>query len=379
MSLRRGLQYFALSFGALVVAIAIWQRIAYEHVRKTAGPYLSDVTEIGQEAETLSVTLTVTLVANLLLLILAWWILQSRVLKPLNVMRNQLKQVAQGDLHQVIEVSSPSEIRAAAYAAERMRRNLVHQLDVAYSAWAGLEQNAPLVALMRRALEPAHYVTALAGLDMYGVTLPAKGVIAGDWWDVIRMPESTAIVVVDIAGHGPEAAILGLQMKSLLSAGLAAGLAPGAVLNRISKDQADVDALSATSMIVIIPDDIDQPLSWLNAGHPSGLLRDRSGTTMELGPTGPMIGGFGGYWETQTLPFNLGDRILLMTDGVIETRLGNGQEYGFEAIAQHFASTHSRDDSEAAVNAVLAKVRHESVTWDKDDITLVSVLRKARA
>lgn len=379
MSLRRGLRYFIITFSLLVIGAAVGQRLAYERVRKSAGPYLSDVTGIGREAHHLSLTLSFAFGLNLVLLVLGWWVLKSQVLKPLEHMREQLSAVASGSLHQIIEVDSPAEIRDAAADAERMRRNLVHQLDVAYSAWSGLEQNAPLVTLMRRALEPTNPVVALAGIDVFGRTLPASGAIAGDWWDVIRMPDGLACVAVDIAGHGPEAAILGLQMKAVLAAGLAANLDAGALVNRLSREQKHIDALAATAIIVIIPDDHMSPLEWINAGHPSALLMSAAGEITELGATGPMIGGFGGYWNRDTTPFAPGDRLLIMTDGILETRRVNGDEFGVAGVQEAFRAVAATDDSEAAVSSVLAKARHESVTWDKDDITLMSVLRKAHS
>jgi serine phosphatase RsbU (regulator of sigma subunit) len=368
-----------LAFGLLITGTAVGQRLAYERVRKSAGSYLSEVTGIGREAQQLSLTLSIALGLNLILLALAWWVLRNHVLQPLDHMRHQLSAVASGSLHQMIEVKSPLEIRDAAADAEQMRRNLVHQLDVAYSAWSGLEQNAPLVSLMRRALEPTNPVVALAGLDVFGMTLPASGAIAGDWWDVIRMPEGLAVVAVDIAGHGPEAAILGLQMKAVLAAGLAANLDAGALVNRLSHEQKHIDALAATAIIVIIPDDELAPLEWINAGHPSALLMTAAGQIKELGATGPMIGGFGGYWNRDNLPFAPGDRLLIMTDGILETRRTDGDEFGLNGVLDAFSAVKSADDSETAVNSILAKARHESVTWDKDDITLMSVFRKAKS
>jgi len=379
VSLRRGLRYFSITFAVLIIGAAVGERLAYERVRKSAGPYLSDVTGIGREANQLSIILSLALGLNLLLLISAWWVLHSQVLKPLDRMRGQLSAVATGTMHQIIEVDSPKEIHDAAADAERMRRNLVHQLDMAYSAWSGLEQNAPLVTLMRRALEPTSPVVALAGIDVFGITLPASGVIAGDWWDVIRMPDGLAVVVVDIAGHGPEAAILGLQMKAVLAAGLAANLDAGALVNRLSREQKHIDALAATAIIVLIPDDEHAPLEWINAGHPSALLMNTAGHIRELGGTGPMIGGFGGYWNRESVPFEPGDRLLVMTDGILETRRTSGDEFGIEGVQVAFRAVAKDDDSEAAVSSILAKARHESVTWDKDDITLMSVLRKAHS
>jgi serine phosphatase RsbU (regulator of sigma subunit) len=193
------------------------------------------------------------------------------------------------------------------------------------------------------------------------------------------MPEGLAVVAVDIAGHGPEAAILGLQMKAVLAAGLAANLDAGALINRLSREQKHIDALAATAIIVMIPDDHEAPLEWINAGHPSALLMNGAGRITELTATGPMIGGFGGYWNRESAPFAPGDRLLIMTDGILETRRVDGDEFGLPGVQEAFHAVAASEDSEAAVSSILAKARHESVTWDKDDITLMSVLRKAHS
>ena len=65
-----------------------------------------------------------------------------------------------------------------------------------------------------------------------------------------------------------------------------------------------------------------------------------------------------------------------MTDGILETRRSDGVEFGVEGIRSALNAVGRNDDSESAVSSILAKVRHESVTWDKDDITLVSVMRE---
>jgi serine phosphatase RsbU (regulator of sigma subunit) len=92
-----------------------------------------------------------------------------------------------------------------------------------------------------------------------------------------------------------------------------------------------------------------------------------------------MIGGFGGYWHRESAAFGFGDRLLVMTDGILETRRVDGEEFGLQGVQSAFRAVKKSDDSEAAVSSILAKARHESVTWDKDDITLMSVLRKAQS
>ena len=85
--------------------------------------------------------------------------------------------------------------------------------------------------------------------------MPASGAIAGDWWDLIRTPRGVALAMVDVTGHGPEAGVLGLQIKAIMTAAMSAGFAPSVVMDRVSSGLTDVDALLATAVILEIPSD----------------------------------------------------------------------------------------------------------------------------
>jgi sigma-B regulation protein RsbU (phosphoserine phosphatase) len=252
----------------------------------------------------------------------------------------------------------------------------VREIDQARSARQGLEQNAPIVESMRKALSATNEISPPAGMDIFGVTQPARGVIAGDWWDIIPTPEGRAIAVVDVAGHGTESGILGLQIKAVMTAGFAAGIAPEIIFNRISKDLRHIDALHATAFIVIIPNDKHLPVEWVNAGHPGALFVNQDGVVHELSATGPMLAGFTAHWERTELHLAEGERILIMTDGLVETRDRNNQEYGLNPLIETLETCQPNMNSETLVSNLLTNARGASVTWDADDVTLVSLTRR---
>ena len=376
MRIREGLRYFILTFGVLIISLAAYERMAYERARTSINNSAIGTSLIAREAAQLSLALTAAFVLDIILLGLAWWSLHRWVLRPLNEMREQLRTVASGKRHTLISIDSPMEIREAAADAELMRRDLVHEIDQARSARQGLEQKAPIVESMRKALSATNEISPPAGMDIFGVTQPASGVIAGDWWDIIPTPEGRAIAVVDVAGHGTESGILGLQIKAVMTAGFAAGVAPEIIFNRISKDLRHIDALHATAFVVLIPNDQHQPVEWINAGHPSALFVDKSGAVRELSATGPMLAGFEAHWDRMELLMFEGERILMMTDGLVETRNENNEEYGLNAVIETLHTCESNIDSESLVSNLLTNARGVSVTWDADDVTLVSLTRR---
>ena len=376
MTLRRRLQIFVAFFAATVIAAAVWERYVYLRARAEISDTVAQDIRLDEVADQLSLALSVSIFVSLLLLVLAWIYLERWVLAPLDEMRTELRMVASGTIHQVIEVANPPEIQLAAADAESMRQNLVSQIDLARAAWQGLEQDAPLVASMRKALSPTLIDTEKFGLDVAGQTLPASGAIAGDWWDVIRTPQGTALAMVDVTGHGPEAGVVGLQIKAIMTAALSAGFTPSDVMERVSAGLSDVDALLATAVILEIPNDISKPTKWVNAGHPAGYWIDSNHLITTLNPTGPMLGGFGGEWHSQEIFFSAGDRIVLVSDGLLETQDENGDEFGTQGLVTSVVTGERTGDSAELTNLIVSTARQDSVTWNRDDVSVVVITRR---
>ena len=376
MTLRRRLQIFIAFFAATVLAAAIWERYIYVKARAEISDTVAQDIRLDEVADQLSSALTVSIFISLLLLVLAWIFLDRWVLAPLDEMRTELRMVANGTIHQVIEVAKPPEIQLAAADAESMRQNLVAQIDLARAAWQGLEQNAPLVASMRKALSPTSINVDSFGLDVAGQTLPASGAIAGDWWDIIRTPEGTALAMVDVTGHGPEAGVVGLQIKAIMAAALSAGFTPSSVMERVSAGLSDVDALLATAVIVEIPNDKSKPIQWVNAGHPAGYWIDSNHLITALNPTGPMLGGFGGTWQNQEIFFGPGDRLVLVSDGLLETQDENGEEFGTQGLIASVVSGERANSSAELTSLIVSTARQDSVTWNRDDVSVIVITRR---
>ena len=376
MTLRRRLQIFVVIYAVTLVGAAIWERLLYLQARSELSMTLANDMKLDEVADQLSAALSISVLLNLTLLVLGWIFLVRWVLAPLDEMRTELRMVASGTIHQVIDVANPPEIRMAAADAESMRINLVSQIDLARAAWQGLEQDAPLVLSMRNALMPTLLDSSSVGLDIYGQTMPASGAIAGDWWDVIRTPQGFAVAIVDVTGHGPEAGVVGLQIKAIMTAALSAGFAPAVVMDRVSASLSDVDALLATAVIINIPSDTSLPAQWVNAGHPAGFWIDDHYLLTALNPTGPMLGGFGGDWESKEFKFSAGHRIVLASDGLLETQDERGDEFGTQGLISSVISGSGTQDSTELTNLIISTARQDSVTWHRDDVSVVVITRR---
>ena len=118
MTLRRRLQLIISIFAVTLIGTAIWERIIYLRARSELSLTLANNMELDEVAKQLSAALSVSLLFSLTLLVLGWIFLERWVLAPLDEMRTELRLVASGTIHQVIEVANPPEIRLAAADAE---------------------------------------------------------------------------------------------------------------------------------------------------------------------------------------------------------------------------------------------------------------------
>jgi serine phosphatase RsbU (regulator of sigma subunit) len=110
-------------------------------------------------------------------------------------------------------------------------------------------------------------------------------------------------------------------------------------------------------------------ITYAGAGHPPAILvRKASGDVLELAENGLFLGPFRNVSYTNALaPFDLGDRLLLYTDGIIEATFSDGEPFGLVRLRE-FAAAQVNSQPAAFVNALMNTV---SIHEQEDDLTVV--------
>ncbi len=313
-----------------------------------------------------SSALLLVLVVAIALLLRQW------VLVPVDTLRASLRRVAGGDLDAPVEAAGPPEVEAIGADAEAMRRRLVAELDTSRAALEGLEQHSPVVAGMRAELA-AQPLTGVLGLSVAGVLRPVEGVLAGDWWQTIIRPSGTvALVVADVSGHGAGAGLVALRFKQRITTLLQTELDLLSAFT-IATAELDADPERFVTGLVVEMDPRRGGVRYVNAGHPSALLLRRRGDEVvarELDPTGPIISVLGGDWSVGTAQVEAGDLLLALTDGVLESRSADGEEFGEAGVLRVLRRLRPWTP-ETAVAEVDAAVR-SFAAGAQDDVTVVA-------
>lgn len=328
-------------------------------------------TALSEAGNRLQATVIVTSVLVILLMAVVTFALRRWVLDPVDQIAQSVRQVAAdgGVSGDPVSVTGPAEVAALGSDIEAMRVRLVDEVGRTERAVQGLHQSGPAVVALRDALAPA--VQEVRGVTVAGRLQPAEGVLAGDWYDVLALDDSRmAVVLGDVAGHGPAAGVFALRLKQLLTAALADGRRPDEALDWVSRRVGDVGELFAT-VIVLVVCPSDNVLVYANAGHPAAVLVAGDGAR-ELPPTGPLLSDLVGGWESSQVPLSPGTFVVVHTDGIVEARSDAGQEYGEERLRDVLAGLAAADPDDVA-DALLADVQRHSPGRPSDDRTAVVV------
>lgn len=175
-------------------------------------------------------------------------------------------------------------------------------------------------AITPRSSEPV----AAAGLDVAARYRPSGpgNLVSGDWYDTVLLPSKDVLVVVgDIAGHGLDAVTGMVTMRNGLRGLSVTGSGPATLLGWLNSAACHLTNGIIGTAICGLYDPVGRSLRWARAGHlPPILVRDGRACTLSL-PRGLLLGADpdASYAEVTT-PLQLGDLLLLFTDGLIERR-----------------------------------------------------------
>lgn len=200
----------------------------------------------------------------------------------------------------------------------------------------------------------------------------------GDYYDIARLSEGRYLCLIgDVSGHGIKAAFVTAMLKSAISGGFLSRTDPASItpegllqwLNgRVGHDLRRTPDILITFSAGLI-DIGGGTFSFANAGHlPAFLIRGREAVTLHSEGMGlgfaPAV-----EYRIMEMPVRAGDRIVFITDGLIESGAGEAP-LGMDDLKGILCRCAGGPDfSSRLIEAVRAK--RGGVAF-KDDVTVVS-------
>jgi serine phosphatase RsbU (regulator of sigma subunit) len=181
-------------------------------------------------------------------------------------------------------------------------------------------------------------IPALIGCHIEAAYLPAQEV-GGDFYQILPRPDGSVVIAVgDVSGKGLKAAMTGVLAIGALRTLAFEGLNPAAILVRLNKElvRASNDGFVTCFCGVL---DFCGNLRYANAGHPAPF---RNGREIDLTGTLPLGVVPDTEYEESELKLDVGDRLTLLSDGVVEAQNSDGELFGFERTRQISAQAAQR-------------------------------------
>jgi sigma-B regulation protein RsbU (phosphoserine phosphatase) len=230
--------------------------------------------------------------------------------------------------------------------------------------------------LIQRALIPST-MPNLRGCDIAARWQPASG-IGGDCYDLLRFSDTRAgVAIADVVGKGLPAALLMSNLQAAVRAFATDGTETHVVtssVNRLLSRNISVGKFVTFCYAVI--DSAANTVTFANAGHNPPLLLHANGTIDYLAGTGVVLGVFpDGIYESRSVAFGPGDRLIFYTDGITEAENSNGDEFGDDRLIAAVRSCAPASTAAAIVDTVTAEVALWTGGAVQDDATLIAVAR----
>jgi serine phosphatase RsbU (regulator of sigma subunit) len=273
----------------------------------------------------------------------------------------------------------PQQFEPGQLAVVAAIADLVAQAQVRARVYA--DEHA-LAAVLQRAVMPTT-AAVIPGLEI-GASYRQAGTakhIGGDWYDALALPGKRAYVAAgDVVGHGLTAAEDMTQLRNAGRTLAIAGHQPASILEELARvtDWATSGKFATAAAALIEPD--VSLVTYATAGHPPILIRRAKTGTVEIPPPaeGPALclpseHGCPQYTQGQT-GFDVGDIMLMYTDGLIERR-GEDVTEGIARVAQRLQAWQPGAPLSGLCEELIAALAAEPQV---DDMCVLAVSRSGR-
>ncbi|GAB4539182.1 MAG: hypothetical protein Fur002_03830 [Anaerolineales bacterium] len=203
--------------------------------------------------------------------------------------------------------------------------------------------------------------------------------VGGDFYDVIQLPDDKfGIFIADVSDKGMPAALFMALTRTLVRAAVFEQASPAEALRRVN-DQLLPDTQQGMFVTAVygVLDAASGTFTYVNAGHNPPLWVKAHGEVEKLTRTGIALGATEQpRIEQRVITLNVGDTLLLYTDGLTEAFSPEGELFGDDRLAAALQSiqTKTADEVLSHVEECLNEFIESNLLGD--DLTMLAIRRR---
>lgn len=217
-------------------------------------------------------------------------------------------------------------------------------------------------------------VPQLEGFDIAAAFEPFEEV-CGDYLDIFPLSgDRMALCIADVSGKGLDAAVLMSKLQEAVRGFAEESASPAELCTKVNQAlSGHIGPAKYITMFYGVLDRAERKLRYENAGHCLPLLVRADGSIEFPASFSGVIGIFSHWiYQNQEVQLTPGDRLVLLTDGVIEARRRR-EEFGYQRLISVVKSAPG-EDAEALSEEILETVRKFCRGKFRDEASLITVL-----
>jgi sigma-B regulation protein RsbU (phosphoserine phosphatase) len=201
--------------------------------------------------------------------------------------------------------------------------------------------------------------------------------LPGDFFTVEETTDGLILALGDICGKGLAAGMWTTHLVGLVRAHTARTSSTEEIVTAVNRDiclMPFVRPLASLFLANLNPE--TGKLDYCSAGHPPAFLMRTNGELESLTDGGLLLGAIEDAKYTRgTIQLNPGDMLLVYSDGIIESRNQNGEEFSYARLESQLRNAQAQS-ADAVLFSVLGAVQDFAATRPlEDDMSLVVVRR----
>ncbi len=199
--------------------------------------------------------------------------------------------------------------------------------------------------------------------------------VGGDYYDAFTLDNGDiGLLICDIVGKGVPAALVMVMIKSIFTTYAHMIDSPRKLFEKVNHVLCnDFTVDKYIPLFYAVLNAKSGSMRYCNAGHePAYLFRASSEEFEKLDTDGFPVGAMEDtlYEEKETL-LETGDVFLMFTDGIVEARSKNGQEYKIDRLKEMLKQSRNKSAKEIVDDVYLSVLDFSEDTPQHDDLTLV--------
>ena len=217
-------------------------------------------------------------------------------------------------------------------------------------------------------------------MSLNGLYLPMEE-LGGDYYDVFKFSETRfGLVIADVSGHGLSAAMIASMVKVVFDNFANDQSSTNHVINLVNNELChSIGSLGKYITLFYGIIDLDKgELQYTNAGHYPIFLVKNNKTVKALKSKSLIVASFSkAKYKSDIVSVNRGDRLVLYTDGIPETRNKKNEIFGIEKL-KNLILNNEKNQAQELINNILIEITNyrESEILEDDLTILIADIKK---